>query len=48
MVFQRKVIEAIERERPTTLEELEQIPGLGPAKVSRFGGELLELIEKYR
>ncbi len=48
MVFQRKVIEAIERERPATLEELEQIPGLGPAKVSRFGDELLELIEKHR
>ena len=48
MVFQRKVIEAIERERPTTLQELEQIPGLGPAKVSRFGDELLELIERHR
>ena len=47
MVFQRKVIEAIERERPTTLQALEQIPGLGPAKVSRFGDELLELIEKH-
>lgn len=46
MVFQRKVILALERERPESLRALERIPGLGPAKVERFGEDLLRIIEQ--
>jgi ATP-dependent DNA helicase RecQ len=47
MVFQRKVILAIDRHRPTTLAELARIPGLGPAKIERFGEDILALVRRY-
>ena len=47
MVFQRKAILAIDRARPTTLAELARIPGLGPAKIDRFGEDILELVRRY-
>ena len=46
MVFHRKVITAVDRQRPQTLEELERIPGLGPAKVERFGEDILALMRQ--
>ncbi len=46
MVFQKQVIDAIEVHRPKTLWELEQMPGLGPAKIERFGDDLLLLIRE--
>ena len=47
MVFQRGVIAAIDRARPTTPEALARIPGLGPAKLARFGEDLLALIRRH-
>ena len=47
MVFQRKAILAIDTARPTTLAELARIPGLGPAKIERFGEDILELVRRY-
>lgn len=47
MVFQRRAIVAIDRERPTTLSELARIPGLGPAKIERFGEDILALVRRY-
>jgi ATP-dependent DNA helicase RecQ len=47
MVFQRKVMLAIERAEPQSVEELERIPGLGPAKVARFGDDILELVRAH-
>ena len=47
MVFQRKVMLAIERTEPRSLAELERIPGLGPAKVARFGHDILELVRAH-
>ena len=47
MVFQKRVIIAIDQKRPTTLSELARIPGLGPAKVERFGDDLLDLVRRY-
>jgi ATP-dependent DNA helicase RecQ len=47
MVFQRKAILAIAKARPTTHEQLLLVPGLGPAKVERFGDDILALVEKY-
>ncbi len=47
MVFQQRVIEAIERQRPTTLDALARVPGLGPAKIERFGAELVDMVRQY-
>ncbi len=44
MVLQRATIAAIDARRPTTMHELAQIPGLGPAKLARFGEEILALV----
>ena len=48
MVFQRKVMLEIDRTEPQSLAELERIPGLGPAKVARFGDDILELVRAHR
>ena len=47
MVFQRRVIKAIEAHPPETLDDLARIPGLGPAKIERFGEQLLELVRTH-
>lgn len=47
MVFQRRVILAIDRQRPGTLADLATIPGLGPAKIERFGEDILALVRQY-
>lgn len=47
MVFHRKVAAEVDRARPQTLEELALIPGLGPAKIDRFGAEILALVRTY-
>jgi ATP-dependent DNA helicase RecQ len=48
MVFQRRVMLAIDRDEPDSLEALRQIPGLGPAKIERFGEDLLGLVRAHR
>jgi ATP-dependent DNA helicase RecQ len=44
MVLQRGVIAAIDQQRPTTKEALARIPGLGPAKIARFGDDILAVV----
>ena len=48
MVFQRLVILAIDREEPDSHEALARISGLGPAKIDRFGDDILELVRAHR
>ena len=48
MVFQRKAILAIDRQEPDSLAALAKIPGLGPAKIDRFGEDILELVRRHR
>jgi ATP-dependent DNA helicase RecQ len=48
MVFQRNVIMAIDRMKPESLAELERVPGMGPAKVERFGKDVLALVREFR
>jgi len=48
MVFQKAVIVAIDRDEPQSLDALAQIPGLGPAKVERFGEDILDLVRTHR
>ena len=47
MVLQRRVIAAIDRERPTSHDALARVPGLGPAKIERFGDDILDLIRRH-
>ena len=47
-VFQRGVMLAIERAEPATLAELARVPGLGPAKVDRFGEDVLAIVRQHR
>ncbi len=47
MVFQRRVILAIDRQRPRTFGDLARIPGLGPAKIERFGDDILALVREH-
>jgi superfamily II DNA helicase RecQ len=48
MVFQRRALLAIDREEPTTREALTRIPGLGPAKIERFGDDILAIVREHR
>ena len=46
MVFQRGTIAAIDQQRPRSHEALARIPGLGPAKIARFGDDILALVRQ--
>jgi superfamily II DNA helicase RecQ len=48
MVFQRAALLAIDRDEPESLEALARIPGLGPAKIERFGSDILDLVRQHR
>jgi ATP-dependent DNA helicase RecQ len=47
MVFQRKTMMAIDRNRPDTLAALDRIPGLGASRIARFGEDLLAIVRRY-
>jgi len=47
MVLQRKALLAIETHAPETLDELARVPGVGPAKVERFGEEILAIVRQH-
>jgi ATP-dependent DNA helicase RecQ len=47
MVFQRSTIVAIDAKRPASMHELAQIPGLGPARLARFGEDILALVRRH-
>jgi len=47
MVFQNPVLKRIAERKPRTLTELEATKGVGPAKVERFGNEILEILSKW-
>lgn len=48
MVFQKKVMLAIDQQEPDCLEALEGISGLGAAKIERFGEDILALVRTHR
>lgn len=48
MVFQTKVMLAIDAQEPDSHDALHRIAGLGPAKVERFGDDILALVERHR
>ncbi len=47
MVFQDRVIAALEEDRPRSPAALERIPGLGPAKIARFGRDILDIVRRH-
>ena len=47
MVFQRRVIAAIDKVRPESKDALARIPGLGPAKIERFGDDILAAVRRH-
>ena len=47
MVFTNSVIEQIDALRPDSLWALGQVRGLGPAKLERFGADLLALVRAH-
>jgi ATP-dependent DNA helicase RecQ len=47
MVFQRSVIAAIDKQRPDSPDALARIRGLGPAKIERFGEDLLAAVRRH-
>jgi len=46
VVFHDSVLQAIAAARPASLGELAQISGVGPAKLERYGDEVLALVER--
>jgi len=47
MVFQRRAIAAIDLHRPASTDPLARIPGLGSAKIARFGGDILAVVQRH-
>ncbi len=47
MVLQRATIAAIDQARPASREALAKIAGLGPAKIARFGDEILAVVRRH-
>ena len=47
MVFPKSVIVALDKHRPTSIDQLDRIPGLGPAKIAKFGSDLVAIIRRY-
>jgi DNA helicase II / ATP-dependent DNA helicase PcrA len=46
VVFHDSVLQAIAAARPASLGELAQIPGIGPAKLERYGSDLLAVVQR--
>ena len=47
VVFSDKVLTSLVNDCPTTLEEMAQISGIGPAKLERYGQQFLDAINHY-
>jgi ATP-dependent DNA helicase RecQ len=47
MVFQQRVIAAVDKQRPDSRAALARIPGLGPAKIDRFGDDILGIVRRH-
>jgi superfamily II DNA helicase RecQ len=47
VVFQDTVLRAIASQRPRTLEALDEIKGIGPAKLERYGAAVIGLVRAH-
>ncbi len=48
VLFHDVTLAALSAIRPSTIDELLTVPGLGPVKASRYGSTLLELVARHR
>jgi ATP-dependent DNA helicase RecQ len=48
IVFSDKVLWELAVRKPSTSEEMLQVPGIGPAKLERYGSAFLELLRSHR
>lgn len=48
VIISREVLWLVAQRKPRTLEELEQIPGLGPWRLSEYGQELLDVLKRCK
>jgi ATP-dependent DNA helicase RecQ len=46
VIFHDKTLAEMARRRPSSRAELASIPGVGPAKLTRYGEDVLELLAK--
>jgi superfamily II DNA helicase RecQ len=46
VVFNDRTLAALLQLQPRTLGELATVPGIGPAKIERYGAELLETLAR--
>ena len=44
LIFSNKALKTMAILRPTTLSELEKVPGVGPAKLEEYGADLLRIL----
>ena len=47
VIFQEPSLDAMATTYPISIEELQNIPGVGPGKAKRYGQEFIDLIKKY-
>jgi ATP-dependent DNA helicase RecQ len=47
LLIAQNTLKEISGRYPTTIEELEDITGLGPVKINKYGAEILELVNNY-
>ena len=45
MVFHDSTLAALAAAAPRTVADLAEVPGVGPAKLERYGAELFELLK---
>jgi len=46
-IFPDKTLEEISKKSPKTLEHLELIKGIGPAKIEKYGNEIIEIVKEF-
>ena len=44
VIFHDRTLTALAARRPVTLADLETVPGVGPAKLARYGPDLLQVL----
>ncbi|MEZ5340182.1 MAG: ATP-dependent DNA helicase UvrD2 [Acidimicrobiales bacterium] len=47
VIFNDKTLRAIAKAQPTSKAKLASIAGIGPAKLERFGGEVIDLVKEH-
>lgn len=47
-IFSNRTLKAIAMRQPGTLAELEDVHGVGPAKIEAYGDTVLRLLDRFR